>query len=295
MLTAEEIITQALPHECPEGHALAVPGVQCTECGALPAMTREEALEYLSRPGAVEDLNASKLRAEAFGLYLQAEGQCQEADRIVITAKLHQEVTAALSVLKVAEADLSAAQEAYEAAQANADAITVADAEETHRMSLLDAENAKRTRKPAAEIIEAEWKAHRAEQLLRVVQQEKAAAVSSAQDAKRALEACTLAAGEARDALNRAEALASSDLPYIPMSKETFAVITKRFIWHLSELSQDEASGGPRTGEMLMFKALITSMAESTGLRTTWEANARNAGYAARKAEGNPLLSHGLG
>jgi len=297
MLTAEQIIAQALPADCAScREPLPEPGSQCSSCGHLPPLTRQEAAEQLARPGEVEKVNAEALRASAREMLLTAERTCAEADRLILSAILNARAEESRRALGELTGLRDQASEARDKAVKAAD-VTAGPLEDARKVSqrcALDEEAARRTRLPAAEVVEAGWKAHRAGQLLTVAEKEHQAALNAAAEAQGLLDRMAGEVRQAEQVLKSAEALAAAEPSYVPLTGETLKVLSQRFISHVTATEQDFRSGGPRRDEYTAWRALVQSLAEATGLRSEWEAASRKEGYQAAKREGNPLLSRGL-
>jgi hypothetical protein len=121
LLSLEEVIDRICPGECPACSAeLPQPGVECSQCGELPAKLRQEAAEELAVPGALAAKQAELLRAEAERLRDEQIAVLAEADRVLFLDQLRQH-------LDRAEADLTAALARRDQAEARVPGLEKAE------------------------------------------------------------------------------------------------------------------------------------------------------------------------
>ncbi len=204
---------------------LPVPGDQCPECGAIPAVTRTELAGALSEPGALAQAEVDELRASAAQHRDQMMADLREADRVQHVAALLNTRDRAQTALEDAherqrQADgvLREAEKAEEEA-----AAPMREAYDLHHKAEQDEEAARRFAKGPAAEIESLGRLNAAAAVLARYQaplQEAAAAKEAAQALADDAAMGVQAAEEARDA-----AVWGHEHPgYIPLSGETVSI-----------------------------------------------------------------------
>lgn len=262
-VSIDRVLDETLPRDCGEcGSRLPQPGEQCGACAAFPPTTRAEAHELLSRPGAMGQLYAEKLREEAAADQLRAEAKLREADRFLLHGRLEAirdmvqgKLEAAVGQRKQADAALRQAKAAL------AETVTpLTEARELHRQAVIAEEGARRNRLGPAAEVDTKLRLDAAGPVLARYEQAHAAAQAAVDDAQAALAAAEDRVADTELARDQAAGVLAADLVNVPLSAETIKILFARGSFHATQLYLDHMSQAPARGDEYW---LVASMAET--------------------------------
>lgn len=268
MLTTEQAADLLLAKMCAGcGTELPAPGLPCTACGKVPAVTRPELAEALAGPGKLAAVEARRLRGEADELGERRSALLAEADRVEHVAVLEHRRTLAEQALGTAQeaeqraaAALSAAHQAAEDAAAD-----VARYREARDQAANAEEAARRMREGPDAEIGAQARLDAARKVLERYEQALDGAAGAKENARQALDAAT-AERRRREAERDAAAAEAQNPGLVPVSEFRIG----------RDLMACVLSPACTPLEKAMAGVIVTGLADLTGVTETIRAAVRD-------------------